>query len=91
MRQNIQPEALAKRVVGGNVLYSHVVVVEARKTIPPRPRSRSRRPVRCRLGCTTLPWTGHMRRPGGNSQGRRVRFLARTRFASRDRREREAR
>jgi len=33
MRQNIQPEALAKRVVGGNVLYSHVVVVEARKTI----------------------------------------------------------
>jgi 2-iminobutanoate/2-iminopropanoate deaminase len=32
-RQNIQPEALAKRVVGGHVLYSHVVVVEARKTI----------------------------------------------------------
>jgi 2-iminobutanoate/2-iminopropanoate deaminase len=32
-RQNIQPEALAKRVVGGRVLYSHVVVVEARKTI----------------------------------------------------------
>lgn len=32
-RQNIQPEALAKRVVGGQVLYSHVVVVEARKTI----------------------------------------------------------
>jgi len=32
-RQNIQPDALAKRVVGGNVLYSHVVVVEARKTI----------------------------------------------------------
>jgi 2-iminobutanoate/2-iminopropanoate deaminase len=32
-RQNIQPDALAKRVVGGNVLYSHVVVVEAKKTI----------------------------------------------------------
>jgi enamine deaminase RidA (YjgF/YER057c/UK114 family) len=32
-RQNIQPEALATRVVNGNVLYSHVVVVEARKTI----------------------------------------------------------
>ena len=32
-RENIQPEALAKRVVNGNVLYSHVVVVEARKTI----------------------------------------------------------
>jgi 2-iminobutanoate/2-iminopropanoate deaminase len=32
-RQKIQPEALAKRVVGGHVLYSHVVVVEARKTI----------------------------------------------------------
>jgi len=32
-RQNIQPDALAKRVVGGQVLYSHVVVVEARKTI----------------------------------------------------------
>ena len=32
-RQNIQPEALAKRVVGGQILYSHVVVVEARKTI----------------------------------------------------------
>ena len=32
-RQNIQPDALAKRVVGGHVLYSHVVVVEARKTI----------------------------------------------------------
>ena len=32
-RQNIQPEALSKRVVGGHVLYSHVVVVEARKTI----------------------------------------------------------
>ena len=32
-RQNIQPEALAKRVIGGHVLYSHVVVVEAKKTI----------------------------------------------------------
>jgi 2-iminobutanoate/2-iminopropanoate deaminase len=32
-RQNIQPDALAKRVVGGHVLYSHVVVIEARKTI----------------------------------------------------------
>ena len=32
-RQNIQPDALARRVVGGHVLYSHVVVVEARKTI----------------------------------------------------------
>ena len=32
-RQNIQPESLSKRVVGGHVLYSHVVVVEARKTI----------------------------------------------------------
>jgi enamine deaminase RidA (YjgF/YER057c/UK114 family) len=32
-RQNIQPEALARRVVGGHTLYSHVVVVEARKTI----------------------------------------------------------
>jgi 2-iminobutanoate/2-iminopropanoate deaminase len=32
-RQNIQPEALAKRVVGGHVLYSHVVVVEGRKAI----------------------------------------------------------
>src|SRR5438445_8292967 len=32
-RQNIQPEALSKRVVGGDVLYSHVVVVEGRKTI----------------------------------------------------------
>src|SRR4029450_1040589 len=27
-RQNIQPEALAQRVVDGRVLYSHVVVVE---------------------------------------------------------------
>ena len=32
-RQNIQPESLATRVVGGHVLYSHVVVVEGRKTI----------------------------------------------------------
>ena len=33
-RTNIQPEALAARVVGGHVLYSHVVVVEeGRKTI----------------------------------------------------------
>jgi enamine deaminase RidA (YjgF/YER057c/UK114 family) len=32
-RQNIQPQSLAKRVVGGKVLYSHVVVVEGRKTI----------------------------------------------------------
>lgn len=26
-RQNIQPDALAKRVVGGHTLYSHVVVL----------------------------------------------------------------
>ena len=32
-RQNIQPDTLSKRVVGGHVLYSHVVVVEAKKTI----------------------------------------------------------
>jgi enamine deaminase RidA (YjgF/YER057c/UK114 family) len=32
-RQNIQPDALAKRVVGGQVLYSHVVVAEGRRTI----------------------------------------------------------
>ena len=32
-RQNVQPEALARRVVNGQVLYSHVVVVEGRKTI----------------------------------------------------------
>jgi 2-iminobutanoate/2-iminopropanoate deaminase len=32
-RQNIQPEALSKRVVGGHVLYSHVVVVEGQRTI----------------------------------------------------------
>ena len=32
-RQNIQPPSLGKRVVGGRVLYSHVVVVEGRKTV----------------------------------------------------------
>ena len=32
-RKNIQPEALATRVVGGHGLYSHVVVVEGKKTI----------------------------------------------------------
>jgi len=32
-RQNIQPDSLAKRVVGGHVLYSHAVVVEGRKTV----------------------------------------------------------
>ena len=32
-RQNIQRESLSKRVVGGHVLYSHVVVVEGKKTI----------------------------------------------------------
>jgi 2-iminobutanoate/2-iminopropanoate deaminase len=32
-RQNIQPEALAKRVVSGHVLYSHVVVAEGRRMI----------------------------------------------------------
>ena len=32
-RQNIQPEALATRVVDGHVLYSHVVAVEGRRTI----------------------------------------------------------
>ena len=32
-RQNIQPEALAKRVVSGHVLYSHVVAVEGRRLI----------------------------------------------------------
>jgi 2-iminobutanoate/2-iminopropanoate deaminase len=32
-RENIQPDGLAKRVVGGHTLYSHVVVVEAKKTI----------------------------------------------------------
>ena len=33
-RQNIQPKSLAQRVVGGRVLYSHVVTVEGKKTIP---------------------------------------------------------
>ena len=32
-RQNIQPDALAKRVVDGHVLYSHVVTVEGARTI----------------------------------------------------------
>lgn len=32
-RQNVQPEALAKRVVNGHVLYSHVVAAEARRLI----------------------------------------------------------
>lgn len=33
-RQNIQPEALAQRIVNGQTLYSHVVVVEGgRRTI----------------------------------------------------------
>jgi 2-iminobutanoate/2-iminopropanoate deaminase len=32
-RQNIQPEGLAKRVVEGQVLYSHVVVVEGKRMI----------------------------------------------------------
>jgi 2-iminobutanoate/2-iminopropanoate deaminase len=32
-RQNLQPPALSKRVVQGHVLYSHVVVVEGRRTI----------------------------------------------------------
>jgi enamine deaminase RidA (YjgF/YER057c/UK114 family) len=32
-RRNIQPESLAQRVVGGHVLYSHVVVVEGRRTV----------------------------------------------------------
>jgi enamine deaminase RidA (YjgF/YER057c/UK114 family) len=32
-RQNIQPDALAQRVVDGHVLYSHVVVVEGKRTI----------------------------------------------------------
>jgi len=32
-RQNIQPEALAQRVVDGHVLYSHVVVVEGQRMI----------------------------------------------------------
>jgi len=33
LRQNIQPAALAQRIVDGYVLYSHVVVVEAKRTI----------------------------------------------------------
>jgi enamine deaminase RidA (YjgF/YER057c/UK114 family) len=32
-RQNIQPDALAKRVVDGHVLYSHVVAVEGKRMI----------------------------------------------------------
>jgi len=32
-RQRIQPQGLAKRVVAGQVLYSHVVVAEGRKLI----------------------------------------------------------
>lgn len=32
-RQNIQPDALAQRVVDGHVLYSHVVVVEGKRII----------------------------------------------------------
>lgn len=32
-RQNIQPEALATRVVDGHILYSHVVVAEGRRMI----------------------------------------------------------
>lgn len=32
-RQNIQPLSLSQRIVGGHVLYSHVVVVEGKKTI----------------------------------------------------------
>jgi enamine deaminase RidA (YjgF/YER057c/UK114 family) len=32
-RENIQPESLHKRVVGGQVLYSHVVAVEGRRMI----------------------------------------------------------
>jgi enamine deaminase RidA (YjgF/YER057c/UK114 family) len=32
-RQNIQPDTLSKRVVNGHVLYSHVVVVEGKRTI----------------------------------------------------------
>lgn len=33
MRQNIQPEALSKRIIGGHVLYSHVVAVEGKRLI----------------------------------------------------------
>ena len=32
-RQNIQPTSLSTRIVGGHVLYSHVVVVQGKKTI----------------------------------------------------------
>jgi 2-iminobutanoate/2-iminopropanoate deaminase len=32
-RHNIQPETLSTRVVGGHVLYSHVVVVEGKRTL----------------------------------------------------------
>ena len=32
-RENIQPASLHKRVVGGQVLYSHVVAVEGRRMI----------------------------------------------------------
>lgn len=32
-RQNIQPDALGKRVVDGQVLYSHVVIAEGKRTI----------------------------------------------------------
>ena len=32
-RQNIQPETHAQRIVDGHVLYSHVVVVEGKRTI----------------------------------------------------------
>jgi len=32
-RQNIQPDALARRVVNGHVLYSHVVTNEGTRTI----------------------------------------------------------
>jgi len=32
-RENIQPPALAQRVVDGHVLYSHVVVVEGKRTV----------------------------------------------------------
>jgi 2-iminobutanoate/2-iminopropanoate deaminase len=32
-RQNIQPDALSKRVVNGLVLYSHVVSIEGARTI----------------------------------------------------------
>jgi hypothetical protein len=32
-RHNLQPAELATRIVQGHVLYSHVVVVEGRRTI----------------------------------------------------------